>query len=151
MKSVEESLRSILREDESITNRRVFPPFEEYDDGGKNDTIAISREREYCSHVSRRTPEEWWNVAAGRESSRNNSDYLRGTCDLIQGAPPLSSPLSSPPPTFSSSFTFASSDSSRLNRRGRTGFAELIAKLCQSLGDTCKDTSLTVRDVAEGR
>lgn len=146
MKSVEESLRSILREDESITNRRVFPPSEEYDDGGKNDTIAISREREYRSHVSRRTPEEWWNVA-GRESSRNNSDYLRGTCDLIQGA----SPLSSPPLPSSHPLSPSPPPIARLNRRGRTGFAELIAKLCQSLGDTCKDTSLTVRDVAEGR
>nr|KAF7410641.1 hypothetical protein H0235_013248 [Vespula pensylvanica] len=48
-------------EDESITNRRLFAPSEEYDDGGKNDTIAISRGREYRSHVSRST-EEWWKV-----------------------------------------------------------------------------------------
>lgn len=86
---MEESLGSILQEDESITDRRLFAPSEEYDDGGKNDTIAISRGREYRSHVSRST-EEWWKVV-GRESSRNNSDYLRETCDLIQGAAPFSS------------------------------------------------------------
>lgn len=57
--------------------------------------------------------------------SRNNSDYSRRMCDLIQEPLPRCPP--SPHPIV------------RLKRRRRMGLGELIAKLCLSRGDTCKD------------
>lgn len=43
-------------------------------DTGKNELVLIPRETLRVCHV----------VPKGRESSRNNSDYSQGTCDLIQ-------------------------------------------------------------------